>query len=811
MASLALSLVLLCCGVMSSPAQGARLAEEEGANPSEQVSPAPTAPAAPSGPAPARPSESGPRRSPPVPASTGPAQRVSSGPSPSAPAAANAAENRRPSSSDRITINFDNADLRTVVKFISELTGRNFLVDDKVKGTVTILSPSEITVEEAYRIFLSVLEMKGFTVVDAGAVTKIIPSTEARQKDITTLKLDGLGQIGREDRIVTGVVPLNFANANDLKGILSPLVSKESQIAAYMPTNTLVITDYASNIHRLMGIIRDLDVEGVDEKITVVPLKYASAQVLASELLALMDKGAQQAARRTTTTQPARPGVPAAPQPGVPQPAAAPTEGAVISASKIIADERTNSLIIIASATDTQKIMGLIEKLDTPLPPGRKRIHVYFLEYAKAEEIMQVLAQLSGRGTGAMPLTGTTRTGTGIGTTGLGTTGLGTLGHGTTGLGTGTLGTTGLGTAGTRTGVSGTTSALTGVFGGGLDAFSKSVVLGEDVQVVADKPTNSLVIVASPTDYETLKEVIEKLDVMRPQVLVEALIAEVSLTKSKSLGVEWQWGEQLTGGRETGVRVGTGGADVGATLGAVAQQLVFGIFKGPITVAGQSFPNLRALIRAMQSASDVNILSTPHVLTLNNEEAEIVVAQNIPFLKSQTGTAESTTTTTPTPTTAVLQTFEFKDVGIVLRITPQISRGKFVRLNIFQEVSDVGAAERLTTTPTTFKRQAKTTVVVENSQTVVIGGLIQDTQRQTTSGVPCLASVPILGNLFRSQGIGPNEKRNLLIFITPHIVNTPAELAEITERMREGREKDKEEFEEWRSKDFEETMDLLLR
>lgn len=751
-----------------------------------------------------------------MPASPTPAKRVAPGSAtpaaaPTAPAAGTTAENRRPSSSDRITINFDNADLRTVVKFISELTGRNFLVDDKVKGTVTILSPSEITVEEAYRIFLSVLEMKGFTVVESGAVTKIIPSTEARQKDITTLKLDGLGQVSREDRIVTGVVPLSFANANDLKGILSPLVSKESQIAAYMPTNTLVITDYASNIHRLMGIIRDLDVEGVDEKITVVPLKYASAQVLASELLALMDKGAQQAARRTTATQPARPGVPAAPQPGVPPGAAAPTEGAVISASKIIADERTNSLIIIASATDTQKIMGLIEKLDTPLPPGRKRIHVYFLEYAKAEEIMQVLAQLSGRGTGAMPLTGTTRTGTGIGTTGFGTTGLGTTGHGTTGLGTGTLGTTGLGTTGTRTGISGTTSALTGVFGGGLDAFSRSVVLGEDVQVVADKPTNSLVIVASPTDYETLKEVIEKLDVMRPQVLVEALIAEVSLTKSKSLGVEWRWGEELTGGRGTGIQVGTGGADVGATLGAVAQQLVFGIFKGPITVAGQTFPNLRALIRAMQSASDVNILSTPHILTLNNEEAEIVVAQNIPFLKSQTGTAESTTTTGTTPTTAVLQTFEFKDVGIVLRITPQISRGKFVRLNIFQEVSDVGAAEELTTTPTTFKRQAKTTVVVENSQTVVIGGLIQDTQRQTTSGVPCLASVPILGNLFRSQGIGPNEKRNLLIFITPHIVNTPAELAEITERMREGRERDKEEFEEWRSKDFEETMDLLLR
>jgi len=313
---------------------------------------------------------------------------------------------------------------------------------------------------------------------------------------------------------------------------------------------------------------------------------------------------------------------------------------------------------------------------------------------------------------------------------------------------------------------------------------------------------------APPEHYETIKELIEKLDVWRPQVLVEALIAEVSLTKTKSLGIEWQFAKELNS--DSAVEGGTGPVDIDK-LFSTAGQLALGVFKGPAIIGGKELFDVKALLRALQTAQDVNILSTPHILTLNNEEAEIVVAQNIPFLKSQTGTAESTTPGTTTPVTAVLQTFEFKDVGIILRITPQISKGKYVRLNIFQEVSDVGAQERLTTTPTTFKRQAKTVVVVEDGQTVVIGGLIQDSNRESVTGVPCLASVPLLGNLFRSQSIGPNEKRNLLIFITPRIINTPEMMAEITERKVKERESDAKKFHEWKGKDLEETLEMILR
>jgi len=719
----------------------------------------------------------------------------------------------RPSPSDRITINFDNADIRTVIKFISELTGKNFVVDDKVKGTVTIISPTDITVDEAYHVFLSVLEMKGFTVVEAGKVFKIVPSAEARYRDIETLRPGEIGKVGREERMVTQLIPLTYASANDLKGILTPLVSKDSQIVAYVPTNTLIITDYASNIKRLEGLIKELDVESKEEIITVHQLQYAPATFLATELLALMDRVTSGAMSRTAPSTPA-PRTPT-PTPGAPTPppaAGQQEQQAALSVSKLVPDERTNSLIIIASEAETKKILELVEKLDVPLPPGRKKINVYYLENAKAEEVLQVLSQLSGRGAGTVgygtTALGTTRTGAGGLGGGLGTGGLGTGGLGTTSGLTSSLGASTTAGLGTTTRAAGAVGTGTGLFSTGIERGPRAAILGEDVVVVADRGTNAIIVMAPPEHYETIKELIEKLDVWRPQVLVEALIAEVSLTKTKSLGIEWQFAKELKS--DSAVEGGTGPVDIDK-LFSTAGQLALGVFKGPAIIGGKELFDVKALLRALQTAQDVNILSTPHILTLNNEEAEIVVAQNIPFLKSQTGTAESTTPGTTTPVTAVLQTFEFKDVGIILRITPQISKGKYVRLNIFQEVSDVGAQERLTTTPTTFKRQAKTVVVVEDGQTVVIGGLIQDSNRESVTGVPCLASVPLLGNLFRSQSIGPNEKRNLLIFITPRIINTPEMMAEITERKVKERESDAKKFHEWKGKDLEETLEMILR
>jgi general secretion pathway protein D len=645
-------------------------------------------------------------------------------------------------SSDKITINFDNADLTTVIKFISELTGKNFLVDDKVKGTVTIFSPTAITVDEAYKVFLSVLEMNGFTVVTSDKVNKIIPSREARSRDITTIKGVRPTGVRREDRVITQIVPLSYADANSLKGMLAPLISKDSMVEAYMPTNSLIINDYASNVHRLLEIVRDMDVEGSQDKVTVIPLQYAGAQTLVNELLSIVEEPSPQRVIRRPTRR------------GQPRP---PEEGAAITVTKLIADERSNSLILVANQPDTQKILNLVELLDQPLPPGRNRIHVYYLENAKAEELLDVLTQLP------------------------------------------------------------TKAAAVQTAGPAAPAGAQAPILGEEVQILADKPTNSLVIIASPQDYETLKEVIQKLDIVRSQVLVEALIVDVSLDKAKEIGVEWQFVEDAphnitTFGGANVSNTPTAGAD--ATPGTVNNLLqtgtfALGVFKGPITIAGQEFLNLSGLIRALQTSSDANILSTPHILTMDNEEAEIIVAENRPFLRSQTGTAESTSTVDEVAQTAVVQTFEFKDVGIILRITPQISRGQFVRLNIFQEVSNVLTESDIAGVFTTAKRQAKTTVVVEDGQTVVIGGLIQDDQRHTQAGVPCLANVPGLGALFRTRSVTDN-KRNLLIFITPHILNSPADLAAVSKQKKEESEKAKGRYKEGLSKDVKETLDLIF-
>jgi general secretion pathway protein D len=651
----------------------------------------------------------------------------------------------RPKPSDRITINFDDADLRTVIKFISELTGKNFLVDDRVKGTVTILSPTDITVDEAYLVFLSALEMKGFTVVEAGKITKIVPSREARHRDILTLKAREMGAVRREDRIITQIIPLNYANANELKGMLTPLVSKESDIVAYPPTNTLIITDYASNIHRLLSIIQDMDAEGAEERITVIPLRHASAQTLVTELLSLVETRAPTPVVRRTP----RPGSPAG------------REQSTFRVSKLIADERTNSLILVANVADTEKLMSLVKKLDRPLPPGLNRIHVHYLENASSDELVAVLSQLPAKAAAQQP------------------------GQGPTG--------------------------------------ARAPVLGEDVQILADKPTNSLIIIASPQDYATLEGVITKLDIMRSQVLVESLIAEVSMDRLKEVGVQWTYLSHESAPDDVRYfgasnvdrpQIGLDQQGAPSNLGDLFSLggLVMGVFKGPITIAGQEFLNLSALVRAFQDVSDVNVLSTPHILTLDNEEAEIVVAENRPFLKSQTGTAESVVATDEGGTTAVVQTFEFKDVGITLRITPQISRSEFVRLSIDQEVSNVIETSAQLASQgafSTFKRQTKTTVVVEDGQTVVIGGLIQDTKTRGQSGTPCLANIPGLGALFRTRRAS-ESKRNLLIFITPHILATPQEMAEITEKKRQESDARKEEYQQWRSRDFQDTLDMIV-
>ncbi|MDY6986532.1 MAG: type II secretion system secretin GspD [Thermodesulfobacteriota bacterium] len=580
-----------------------------------------------------------------------------------------------------VTIDFDDVDILLFVKFISEVTGRNFVIDQKVKGKVTIVSPTKISVDEAYRVFESVLEVHGFTTVEAGSITKIVPSVAARGKSIETRLREEIDN--PDDRVVTQIIRLDYANPDELKRLFAPLISKSSVIVSYPPTNMLLVTDVLSNIKRLLRIIRAIDVVGIGEEISVVPLEHAIASVMIKPLTSIFTTGKR------------------------------PTRGkkgasALAPAIQIVADERTNSLVISASEHDTYRIKQLIKILDQETPRGAGDIRVYYLQYADAEELAKVLTALPSDGKKTA-------------------------------------------------------------------AKGKAPVISKEVEIVADKATNSLVITANKQDFLTLVDVIKKLDISRPMVYIEALIMEVKATKDFSLGVEWQVADDVGTweGRTIGA-FGSSGAGVeggllaqatapkGLTLGVVGEGITIKTGMGDVT-----FPTIGAMVRAFHSDSDVHILQTPQILTTDNEEAEIKVADNVPYLtKEATGEQQ-------------YQTYEYKDVGVTLKITPQINQERFVRLKIFQEYITLAEQEGASSfRPTTLKRSADTTVVVRDRHTIVIGGLVGDQISKGTSGAPCLGNIPLLGWLFKSKSRN-QTKTNLFVFLTPHIIENPAEAKKI--------------------------------
>lgn len=608
-----------------------------------------------------------------------------------------------------LTMNFKDAEIEAVVQFISELTGKNFILDEKVRGKITVIAPGKVTPEEAFQVFQAILNVKGFTIVPVTEnVFKLVASREAKQTNIETVGDDA--EPG--DRFVTRLLPLQFVEAETVAGILSPLVSKDSSIVAYAPTNTLILTDSLSNIDRLVKIIEALDVETVDSVFEVIPIQYAAAETLAKSLSqAVVEKG--RAARRRT---------PARGQQNVQ------VQAEQVSI-KIIPDSRTNSLIVIADPDTLAEIKAMIRALDVEIPRGSGKINVYYLKYADAENVASVLTAISkSAGTKAKP------------------------------------------------GQPQPQAAQAKV-------TEVPVEFEQPVQITADKATNSLVIIASPQDYETLTSVIEKLDVRRPQVLVEALIIEMSYEKSLQLGVEWRSVNDISRDQPNVF----GGTNFG-TITPLMQNplnvptgLFLGAVEGTVTFNNQTFLNVGALIQALQKTGDVNVLSTPHLLTTDNEEAEIVVSDNIPFQTSQKFDSNGNP----------IFTFEYRDVGLTLRITPQINEDDYVKLKLFQEISQIVSTTTGTSinAPTTTRRSAKTTVVVKDKTTVVIGGLIKDNTQANVSSVPCLGDIPFLGALFRTSS-NANQKTNLLIFLTPHIIRTMDEITEITRQKREAFDRD---------------------
>jgi general secretion pathway protein D len=594
-----------------------------------------------------------------------------------------------------ITVNFQDTDLLVVIKFISELTGKNFVVDSKVKGRVTVISPTKITIEEAYRMFESILEVAGYTTVPAGRITKVVPRRAARSSGIDTVT-EKQRRVLRGEQFVTRIVHLKYIDADSVVPVIKPIISKDSSLVTYAYTNDIILTDIIPNIRKVLKIIEELDVKGYQVETSVIPLEFANAKELATSLLAIFELKATPTQRTTKRTKRAT----------------VAGTGAKRTV-RIIPDERTNSLIVLASADDTRQVRSLVAELDIPPPKGKGRINVVYLRNADAEELAPTLKAITA--------------------------------------------------AGEKVQVPG----------------QKAVELAGDVVITPDKATNSLVITASPQDFELLKDVIERLDIRRLQVFVEGVIMEVRMDMLRDLGLEFRAAsDELTkpssqadvsvfGGSLFGLVPATPFSGAGLILGAADGVLDFG--------AGNVL-NVHALIRALQTDSDTNILSTPHLLTTDNEEAEIVVAENVPFRVRTTSTASG----------FPVEEIERQDVGLTLRITPQISEGDFLKLNIYEEISQVQPAGTVegATDLTTLKRSAKTTVVVKDHQTVVIGGLIADNYTDSVSKIPWLGDVPLLGHLFRSTS-SSSRKTNLLIVITPHIIRTSRDLEGFYKEKRE--------------------------
>jgi general secretion pathway protein D len=628
-----------------------------------------------------------------------------------------------------ITMDFQDADLNVVIKFMGELTGKNFLVSDQVRGKVTVISPRKITVREAYKVFESVLGMNGYTAVQADDAIKIIPSAMARQLGLEIREGKEAQSVPPEDRMITQIIPLEYATADEVRNLFASSVAKEGVIIAYKPTNHLIITDRASNIYRLLKIIEQIDVRIVEEKITVFPLEYASAKSLADKMNQLMAVEARKPA-------PGRPPAPVAEQRVV----------------KIIPEERTNSLIVLANEQETQEVRKLISQLDTEAPKGKSQLHVRYLEHARAEELAKVLNSIvSGKAKAATP----------------------------------------------------------------PGRQPQAGATPEEASITADKATNSLVITASPQEFKELEEVIAKLDMIRSQVLVESMIAEVSMEKALQLGVDWRIMDQPV---EGSVR-GFGGSDFGLISGVQSGAypsstgdtgLLLGMAKGFITIGGVQVPNIGVLIRAFQKDTDANVLSTPHILTMDNEKAKIVVADNVPLLKSDLTTPLATATATVS-NIAVSRTYEYKDIGIQLEITPHISKGNMVRLEISTEVSNILAIDPANPGfVTTRKRQATTTVAVDNGQIVVIGGLIRDESSETTKKVPCVGNIPVLGWLFKNLA-GTSTKTNLLIFISPQIIRSAEDLEKATAKKKKESEENLQKLKKERENEVQDTFDKLVK
>lgn len=575
-------------------------------------------------------------------------------------------------SSDQVTLNLQDVDIRALINTVSEITGKNFIVDPRVKGKVTLVSGGPLDAEQIYEVFLSVLQVHNFSAVPSGTITKIIPSNIVKQEPTPTtdVEIPGAG-----DDQITQVYKLKHASAQELIPVLRPLVPPTSHFVPHGPTNTLVFTDTAANVQRILDIIARIDVPDRRSNVRVIFLKYAKA----AELTAVLT---QLATNMTAVTGE-----------GVANP----------NRVSVHADTSTNALVISAPDDEYRLLQAVIDQLDIQRE-SQKDIHVLYLKYAKASDLVTILNEVS--------------------------------------------------------------QGIVADAEGQIDTT-------RNVSVQAEEGSNALVIHARPDDFESIKSVVEQLDIKRKQVFVEAIIAEVSFNKAADLGIEWQAStNDVTVGGEATASTSFSTITGGLTLGFINQFV--------INAAGAVVPDLQVILRALRSDSHTNIISTPNLLTLDNESAEITVGQEVPFITGQftSDAADGGGDNVVDP----FQTIERRDVGLQLKVTPQINAGDTVTLEVEQEISSVntttvqGAVDLVTD-----ERRISATVQVESGQIIVIGGLIRDDVLDTVEWVPILGRLPIIGDLFKRKRKSA-IKTNLMVFLRPKIIENASALALSTKK-----------------------------
>lgn len=565
------------------------------------------------------------------------------------------------SAEDQITLNFKDADITAVINTIADLTGKTFIIDPRVKGQVNVVSNRPLNKDEVLDVFLSMLEVHGYTTGTVGKAIKIIPNTQMRntpQRVVDNVTMN-------RDEVITHVQSLQYVSAEELVPILRPMMDNNGHLAAAPASNSLILSDNASNIARMLAIINRVD-KNSEQEIEVIPLQYA----LGSEIVRLLDRLWPQNA-----------------------------QGGATNRISVGVDERSNSILISGNSANRLEMRALISHLDTPLDSGGST-QVVYLRYANAENVARILTGLD-----QSP-----------------------------------------------------------------DAAAAAGAAGEKSQIQADPESNALVITAPAARFKSLRTVIQKLDLPRAQVHIEAIIAEVSFEKAQELGVEW-FVNGAASGNQTYPVGGTNFPDNGGTLGNIVGSIVAGTLPslgsglslgvGGTTDGGVQFA---ALLRALATDSSTNILSTPSLTMLDNQEAEIVVGQNVPFKTGSYTTEGSIGQLNP------FTTIQREDVGITLKVKPQINEGDAITMTIEQDISAVAATSASDTDLTTNKRSIKTTVLVANDDMLVLGGLIDEDVQITQSKVPVLGSIPILGRLFRFDKTR-KLKRTLMVFIHPTIIN----------------------------------------